>query len=249
MVHPQPVEGAHAVARQRPAVGVEGLARPVPEFMDVAYGADPARVGDRLGRGEREIGAAREGFQKRSLRTLAMTRGTEIGRIADEARQVGVFGEDRPDVDAPRREQELVQVEEGDPACLVGIAPDAVAIGRQLADFDRPVMERNHAAGDPRRQHLGEIVPAEVVVEIKMTRADAGVEGQPFVEERRLVPEYRGNGERMARPSPECLVPGPGAQDEGVPKPGLEGLADRGNPHPSSESAACGRRRRRNWRH
>src|ERR1700757_1855102 len=126
----------------------------------------------------------------------------------DDAGQVAVVGEDWPDVDLLRGEQEFIDVDEGNPTGLSPIVPYAMPIGGELPGRDRPVMQRHHAVRDPGLEHHLEVIRAEIVVEVEMAHTDAPMETEPFFEKWRLLTEDCRHRQLMMRPPRQCRVLG-----------------------------------------
>ena len=92
------------------------------------------------------------------------------------------------------REQELVDVQAGEPARAAAHAFEAVRVGAPrgvLVERDRPGHERHPAPGQEGLQHGLRAVRAAVVVEEEVVHADQAVEGDPLGQEGRLVAEDR----------------------------------------------------------
>lgn len=87
-------------------------------------------------------------------------------------------------------EQELIDVDEGDPSTLVGDVSQAVVVDALLSvSFGGA---KSHLASiDPRLKDGHEIVGARVVVQEEVVGADESVEFQPFAQVARFVLEDR----------------------------------------------------------
>src|SRR5438477_9833796 len=84
--------------------------------------------------------------------------------------------QNRPDVHLARREQELVKVDECNPAGRLPVLREAVAIRAALTGLSRPMPQGHEPAADERTQHVVEVIPAVVVVEIELRDSDTGME-------------------------------------------------------------------------
>ena len=79
-------------------------------------------------------------------------------------------------------EQELVHVQERDPAGLVAVAGQAVVVGRALTREHGPLVQRHGAVLDERRERLEVLVLGGVVVEEQAIDADHAVKRDPLAE-------------------------------------------------------------------
>ncbi len=132
----------------------------------------------------------------------------------EDRRHIFVLGEDRPDIDLIGREQELVDIEEGDPPRIGPVAPHTVIVGRHLHCFSGPGNQCHKAFVDPGPQHISEIVGTFVLIEVEMRDANAAVKGKPFVEMSSFVLEDGANRQIVGLCSRNGAVTKPGTKGE-----------------------------------
>src|SRR5262245_614433 len=131
------------------------------------------------------------------------------------------------------REEELVAVDEGDPASLVAVAPQAVLVGAQLAGHERPVLDLDDSGLDLRLQLRAPAVRAAVVVQIEALHTLDAVKAHPFRQVARFVPEDGANREPNRRPRAERSRPAcPDVAEPAGPIPDLAGAGTHPGPDP-----------------
>ena len=87
--------------------------------------------------------------------------------------------------------QKFVYVYKGDPVCVSPMVFEAMPVGRQLPDFDRPITQDDGSVSDKRCEHFTEIVGGEIVVQVEFADADVLVKVDPIGKKRRFFAEYR----------------------------------------------------------
>jgi hypothetical protein len=168
---------------------VDGQAVPVDEVMRVGAAGGLGRVDDALDEPVRiELQALDVVLDHQSLRLCSVAREPELGDVHGHAGPALVFVQQLGHRAAARREQELVDVDEGNPARLRPVCLEAMLVGAVLGLCrDRPVLQHDRPVLDVRAQHLQMRVGAEVVVEQEAFGAHQAVELDPFRQELRLV--------------------------------------------------------------
>src|SRR5580700_11319602 len=102
---------------------------------------DHPGIGDGLDGGSAQRGAFQIGLCDRQSGTPDVTIGAEERLPDRDAWQVSIFSQNAADVGYLGREQKFIYVDECKPAAAVSGAPDAMPVGRQLADRNRPVSQ------------------------------------------------------------------------------------------------------------
>jgi hypothetical protein len=140
----------------------------------------------------RVVGPADVALDDRALRLRDVARGAELRPAHPQGGRVLELPEHLRHRAAGGREQELVEVDEGQPARLVAVRLDAVEVALGLRGEVRavagPVLHHHRSLVDVRGEHLEVVVAAEVVVEEEALDADELVELDPLGQIRSLVP-------------------------------------------------------------
>jgi len=193
------------------------LRSPVRKEVSAVETPDPARVGNGFVV-DPVVGAPDERAQN-GIHWLPVAGGAEIEGADADTGEAFVFGEGLMQIAPLRREQKLVEIDEGDPAGIIGESVHAMTVSGDLAGVCWPVGERDDAAPSVRLNDLTRIVVAAVVVEIEVIDAHGEMKWQPFAQHDGFVAEDRADAEVVVSACGEAPVAQAGAEFVGEANP------------------------------